>query len=152
MWMFFDSKHTLLHILKFFSMFLEEIYISRDIFPFLYISGYVYDRNRKLGIVLVHHEKKYTNLKKYTNQFSDSHNFIDVSIFCANIENLYIIFKEPEFLTEKAFSIMFSDSKSRKKCFYAVDLHSSWNSEKLWRPKLNYDVINQNVEVWSYLL
>ena len=65
--MFFDSKHTLLHILKFFSMFLEEIYISRDIFPSLYISGYVYDRNRKLGIVLVHHEKKYANLKKYTN-------------------------------------------------------------------------------------
>ena len=47
--------------------------------------------------------KKYTNEKIYQLWFPGSHSLAEVSIFCTQIENLYIFFKEPWILLETRF-------------------------------------------------
>ena len=62
-------------------------------------------------------------LKKYTNQLPDFHNFAEISNICAKIIDPYTIFKEPLRLMKSRFSILLSDSQSRKKGLSLADLH-----------------------------
>ena len=60
-------------------------------------------------------------IEKNINQFPGFHGFADVSQTLLAFEDLYIIFKEPQIVTNKIFQFRFLIPKIERKDFYVND-------------------------------